>query len=386
MQSSLLRLAGGLAERGVKVDVIIAGKLKGPLLGSVPANVRLISLARSNNPWWHLRRALRSLEQDGNGAEISVPLALRPPRAARYLPSIAHYMESERPDSLIVAGTIFNLVTLWARGFSSHKPRVIVCERNSISAAINTSDGRDQWKWRHAAQLVARTYPMADAIVANSHGVAADLAKSTGLPRDTIDTIYNPIVDDVLTQKAKEPVDHPWFAPGMPPVVLGVGRLHPQKDFPTLIKAFAQVRAQRDARLLIVGQDARIGVREDLISLATRLGVEKDVDMPGFAANPIALMARAGVFVLSSRFEGCPNVLVEAMATGCPVVSTRCPHGPDEILKDGLYGPLVEVGDDTAMAQSISATLEQPPDRKQVLERASDFGFAPAVNQYLALL
>ena len=141
-----------------------------------------------------------------------------------------------------------------------------------------------------------------------------------------------------------------------------------------------------DARLLIVGQDAKIGVREDLISLATDLGVEKDLDMPGFAANPIALMASAGVFVLSSQFEGCPNVLVEAMATGCPVVSTRCPHGPDEILKDGLYGPLVEVGDDKAMAQSISATLDQPPDRKHVQERASDFSFDPAVNQYFALL
>ena len=386
METSMMRLAGGLAARGLKVDVVVADKLKGPGLERAPQNVRLISLARSRVPWWTLWRALRPVEGGATAANRPAPLPIVPPRGVCFLPPLIRYLDRERPDALIAGGTIYNLIALWARRLTGLSMRVVISERNSLSAEISSPVNRGQWHLRHAPQLVASTYPSADAIVANSNGVAADLANCTGLRRDAITTIYNPVVDSVLTEKALTPVAHPWFAPDMPPVVLGVGRLHPQKDFPTLLRAFARVRAWRDARLVILGADAKHGVRAELMSLAASLGVTDDVDMPGFAANPFAFMARAGVFVLSSRNEGCPNVLIEAMACGCPVVSTRCPHGPDEILDDGRYGRLVDVGDDDALAQAIAATLDQRPDRDCLRARAAEFGIDRAVDQYLACL
>jgi glycosyltransferase involved in cell wall biosynthesis len=368
------------------VDVLVAGKLTGDIRENLPENTKPIPLSRSFLPWIPLRRALRCF-QDNAGADNSmVPLPATPPRAVRFLPDLVRYLSRERPDGLIVAGTHYNLIALWAKRLARVQTRVVVSERNSMQEVVKSYENRDDWRWRHTTRLVADAYPSAHAIVANSHGVAADLAHCTGLHVDTIKTIYNPIVSGALEEKALQPVDHPWFAPGMPPVVLGVGRLHPQKDFGTLIKAFARVRSQRDARLIILGDDRGHAMRNDLLSLAENLGVSNDLDLAGFSSNPFSFMAKAAVFVLSSQYEGCPNVLVEALACGCPVVSTRCPHGPDEILEDGKYGTLVEVGDEVAMAEAISATLDTPQDRDFLRERAAQFGFDPAVEQYLACI
>lgn len=383
MQTSLLRLAGGLADRGLRVDVIVAGKLNGPIREAVPHNVRLISLSKSRLPWISLWQALRSFQKDRNHTDKPIPLPFVPPRGVRYLPAVIRYLARERPDSMIVAGTVYNLVALWARKLSGLPMRVVVSERNSISAEISLPENQDEWHWRHARQMVASTYPAADAIVANSEGVSADLSASTGLPRASIKTIYNPIVSEALDEQALEHVDHPWFLPDAPPVILGVGRLHPQKDFATLIRAFARVRAERHVRLVVLGKDVDHGVRDELMALAKSLGVSDDVDLPGFSVNPYSFMANAAVFVLSSKYEGCPNVLVEALACGCPVVSTRCPHGPDEILIDGKFGALVDVGDDEAMADAINATLENPPCQEILYSRAAQFDFNSSVVKYL---
>ena len=141
---------------------------------------------------------------------------------------------------------------------------------------------------------------------------------------------------------------HPWLEAGQPPVILAVGRLSTQKDYPSLIRAFAMVRAKRQARLVILGagrdQHKTEQRQEEIASLARELGVGDDVDAAGFAANPFAYMSRSAVLALSSLYEGLPAVLIQAMACGCPVVSTDCPTGPREILEDGRYGPLVPVG------------------------------------------
>ena len=154
-------------------------------------------------------------------------------------------------------------------------------------------------------------------------------------------------------------------------------------DFPTLLQAFAQVRAQRQARLLLLGEGE---MRRKLEALARELGVDQDVSLPGFASNPFAYMARAAVFVLSSVHEGLPGVLIQALACGCPVVSTNCPGGAAEILEDGRYGRLVPVGDPAAMAQAIISTLDAPPDRELLQKRASLFSVDRAVEQYLDVL
>jgi glycosyltransferase involved in cell wall biosynthesis len=236
-----------------------------------------------------------------------------------------------------------------------------------------------------------RTYAQAEAIVAVSNGVADDLARLTGLPRERVRTVYNPVVGPELARLAAEPVDHPWFRPGQSsPVVLGAGRLSGQKDFPTLVRAFARLRATMPARLVILGSAStpeltakRAG---ELRALAAEKGLVEEVDLPGFVPNPYAYMARSALFVLSSAFEGFGNVLVEAMATGCPVVSTDCPSGPAEILDGGRHGPLVPVGDDAALAAAMARTLAAPPDPAALRRRAAEFTPERATDAYLEAL
>jgi glycosyltransferase involved in cell wall biosynthesis len=230
---------------------------------------------------------------------------------------------------------------------------------------------------------VGRSYLAADGITAVSQGIAEDLVCSFGLPRERVTTIYNPVVTPELLAQAQAPLDHPWFAPDAPPVILGVGRLHPQKDFPTLLRAFARVRAVRVVRLVILGEGEQ---RAALQQLVAELGLTKDVALPGFVGNPFAYMARAGVFVLSSAYEGLPGVLIQALACGCPVVSTDCPSGPGEILEQGAYGPLVGVGDVAALAQAMLALLAHPPAAERLRHRAAEFSLDRAVDRYWRVL
>jgi glycosyltransferase involved in cell wall biosynthesis len=212
------------------------------------------------------------------------------------------------------------------------------------------SRGGNRW-----SPLLARLfYPWSDGIIAVSRGVAKDLTDVTGLPLERIHTIYNPTITPILLEKAKEPIDHPWFKPGELPVILGVGKLYEQKDFPTLLRAFARVRQVKPCRLVILGRGPQ---RQKLNALTRELGLSQEVAMLGFVENPYAYMARAAVFVLSSAWEGLPNALIEAIALETPVVSTNCESGPQEILDHGKYGSLVPVGDSDAMAQAILEVL-----------------------------
>jgi glycosyltransferase involved in cell wall biosynthesis len=200
--------------------------------------------------------------------------------------------------------------------------------------------------------------------------------------------VYNPVVGPDLIAKVREPLAHPWFAPGGPPVILGAGRLDPQKDFVTLIRAFARVRAGRPARLVILGAPSRMqpAYSAELQDLPGTLDVARDVAMPGFVDNPLAFMARSAVFVLSSLYEGLPGVLIQALACGCPVVSTDCPSGPREVLDHGRFGPLVPIGDDEALARAIEAILDDPPPAERLRARAELFSVDRAVDKYLKLL
>jgi glycosyltransferase involved in cell wall biosynthesis len=203
-----------------------------------------------------------------------------------------------------------------------------------------------------------------------------------GLPAQRIATVYNPIVSPKLVDLADAPLDHPWLAPGAPPVVLGVGRLARQKDFATLIRAFKAVRSLRPARLIILGEGQERAKLEALITAERLAG---DVSLQGFEPNPFRYMRRAAVLALSSVHEGLPGVLIQAMACGTPVVSTDCPSGPAEILEDGRWGRLVPVGDADAMAAGIAAALDDPapPD---VAARAAAFSVEAAVSAYLKVL
>jgi glycosyltransferase involved in cell wall biosynthesis len=196
---------------------------------------------------------------------------------------------------------------------------------------------------------------LAGQIVAVSLGAADDFSRMSGIPRDRIKVIYNPVLGPSLYQAAAEPLEHPWFQTGQPPVVLGIGRLTAQKDFPNLIRAFALVRKKRDARLVILGEGEE---RPALKELMRSLDLERHVAMPGVLRNPYAYMKRAALFALSSAWEALPTVLIEALACGCPVASTDCPSGPREILQNGRLGRLVPVGNAETLAEAILAGLQ----------------------------
>lgn len=373
-----LRMAGEFVCRGLAVDLLVC-RPEGELLDAVPAGVRVLPLANTGT----LRERLLALRAAGS----SWPALLRPvllaphaSRALRYLPALVAYLERERPAALLAAKTPVNLMALWARRLSRVPTRLVVTEPAVLSAIARPDRPA---KRRALPALAARFYPEAEAIVAVSGGVADDLSKLTGIARERIRVIHNGVVTADFAARAAEPAPHPWLVDGGAPVLLAVGRLHADKDYPTLLRAFTLLRARCPARLLILGEGPE---RAALEALARELGIATDVALPGFCSNPLAAMARATLLVLSSHFEGFPNVLAEALAVGCPVVSTDCPSGPAEILDHGRYGRLTPVGDAEALARAILATLDAPVDRTALERRGMTFSAAAAAARYLPLL
>jgi len=195
--------------------------------------------------------------------------------------------------------------------------------------------------------------------------------------------IHNPIVSADLFEKQNEAVEHPWFQDSEVPVIIGIGRLHTQKDYETMIRAFSIIRRDRAVNLLILGEGTE---KDRLLDIVKKLDLDDFVEFPGFVSNPHAFIARASVLALSSRWEGFGNVLVEALAAGTPVVSTDCPGGPSEILEEGRLGKLVPVGDIEAFARAIQDTLDDPQDRDKLIDRADDFSIDTITSQYIEIL
>ncbi len=317
---------------------------------------------------------LRELPEGVNVVRLGVQHTLASVRP------LARWLREHRPPVLLVAKDRAGRAALWARRLSGVDTRIAIRLGTNLSAALA---GRG-WLKRITRTLPMRwSYRMAERVIAVSRGVAEDTARVTGLPPERISVAHNPVITPRLLALAEEPVEHPWLGDPEAPVILGAGRLTRQKDFPTLIRAFAQARATRPCRLIILGDG---GQRNELLALAAELGVAGDLDLPGFAANPYAWMRAADLFVLSSRWEGSPNVLTEAMACGTPVVSTDCPSGPRETLQDGRFGPLVPMGDAAALGQAILDTLASPPDATAMRAAVADFAVARSADEYLDIL
>jgi glycosyltransferase involved in cell wall biosynthesis len=383
-----LHLAEAFTARGLAVELVL-GERTGALADDVPRDLPTVELGRAGLLDARLA-ALRAAPGELGLLARPVLLARKPPPTLPFLPGLARYLRQRRPRALLAATPYENLEALRARRLArcSGRTRVVISEHNNI--ARNLLDSKE-WSRRYLAALLRRAYPEAEGIVAVSNGVADQIAATTGLPRDRITTIHNPVVTPALLARAAQPIEEPWLAPGEAPLVMGAGRLVRQKDFPTLIRAFALARARRPAlRLLIAGgADSEANTRArraELMALAASLGVADAVRLPGHLRNPVALMARAALFVLSSRWEGFGNVLVEALACGTPVVSTDCPSGPMEILDDGRWGPLVPVGDDSAIAAAIEQVLDDPLPAEALKARAQEFSVDRAVQRYLEVL
>ena len=292
---------------------------------------------------------------------------------------IAGYIRRERPDVVVSSLYDADEAAVYAVEQTGRTARLVLLLHNSLSRAYTEGEGN-----LDKARLL---YPYSDALVAVSEGVAGEARTVLGVPAERVEVIYNPLPDAQIRRQSQEAVRHPWFGAGAPPVVLTVGRDSHQKDYATLIRAVGAVRRQRCARLVIMGRFSAQS-QADLSGLAQDCGLApgQDLDFVDFDDNPYPYMRRAGLVALSSRFEGLPTVLLEAMACGTPVVSTDTPYGPREILADGKWGPLPPMGDAAGMAQAILKTLQgEHPTAGELRRRAADFATPQAVDAYESL-
>ena len=373
-----LTLAEGLIARGHRVDLLVARFV---LDYPVPAGLRLF------RPWWCVGAAARRCQAQGvRLGRLGVAPTLAkdwrafnghglptPPKQAVYAHMVARYVRAHRPTVLLSATPFADAAALYAAALSQTRLPVVV---NIHSVRFREG---------HRLRMSRALYPQAAALVAVSRGVAEATARTLGLPDAGVATIHNAVSSADVQRLSAAPVEHPWFAEGEMPVVLAVGRDAPQKDYPTLVEAFARVRGALPARLVVLG-DLTDGLRAKLLARARELDVADDVACLGFDANPFRYIRRAAVLALSSRQEGLPTVLVEALACGTPVVSTDAPHGPREILGDGAFGKLVQVGAPAALAEAIQGVLlGDHPSAATLRRRAADFSCESAVQQYLAL-
>lgn len=344
VERMLVNLAYGMWQNKIKVDFIVADKNR-PYLGELPTDISIIEL-KSHDHQQQVTKTAQYLNEHRPSAMLS----------------------AKEPDIAVAEAAIKSSDTackLFIRAVVNHTQRL--AHSNPIK------------RWL-ALREIKRLYAKAHGIIAVSQGVADDLQMILGDTAPVISTANNPVITPSFYDKAKQPVTHPWLVPGAPPVILGVGRISRAKNFPLLIKSFAQLRQQQPCRLIILGS----GKKQDrLLKLAEALGVREDVDLPGYQENPYAFLNKASLFVLSSLWEGSPNVLTEALAAGCPVVSTDCPSGPKETLQNGKFGPLVAMDDVDGLAKAMSETLNQPLPSDVLISATESFTTSNSAKQYL---
>lgn len=344
-ERAMLIFAKGLLDLGHDVDVVLAAS-HGPLRSLVDGRAKLLDLGSS--------------------------------RVITALPRLCAYLLRHRPCLVFSTMSHMNVVTLLSVQLVDRRIPVVVREANVPLSATKRPDTLSE---RTVQRLIPLLYPRAKAVIAVSNVIRDELLSISDRLQEKIAVIPNPVVSPDLFSAAEEPVDHPWFAPGGPPVILSVGRLHPQKDFPTLLRAFAELKKVKDCRLLILGEGDE---RESLEKLASRLNIERETSMPGFVINPFPYMRRAAVFVSSSVYEGMPNSLLQAMALGVPIVATDCKGGAKEVLSDSGLGRIVAAGDHLQMAEAILASIDGKGREAACRFVCEQFGVERSVRSYLA--
>lgn len=355
-----IRIAGAAEQAGMRVE-LWAARGDGELRSQVPPRV----------------------EVRGFGASVGEGYSRAERKAAirGLVPAFASAMAEHRPGIACSAGNHFHHTAVRAHQAARVKSDVRLIGRvsNALPRFSWSPDKLPASLWKRIS--ARRRLAVMDRLVAVSSGLATDLQRQLLIPARKIVVIPNGIDLALAERRAAEPLSYPWFEPGQPPVVLGVGRLVPQKNFDGLIRAFATARSARPMRLIVIGAGPE---RTRLERLARERGIEADVELTGYIENPLPYYARAALFVLPSRWEGMSNALLEAMAVGCPVLATRC-SGSVELLGETLGDRILDVGDEPGLARRIEGLLQGPREGARSRERACAFDLTRTLRAYVDL-
>lgn len=343
-ERAMLMFCRELVQLGLQVDLLTV-RLEGPLRGLIPAEVSIVDLKSK--------------------------------RTSFALPQLVAYLRREKPAALYATIMNANVIAAIAARLACNGTPTVVRESNAPLSSPKSTLAR----WL-TFKIAPYFYRNATGIIAVSEGVAQELAAMAPKIAAKIKVAPTPVISDAVIEQGDERVDHPWFVNHDKPIVLSAARLEQHKGLLTLLHAFSRVRQRRDARLIILGEGSQRG---RIIHEVAALGLQDDVTLLGFTENPFAFMSKADVFVLASEFEGLPNVLVQAMAFGTPIVSTDCKTGPSEILCEGRYGTLVPVGDVRAIADGIEHALTLPRQHEAMAHARTRYGARKAAEEYLAM-
>jgi glycosyltransferase involved in cell wall biosynthesis len=295
------------------------------------------------------------------------------------IPLTAHLRKS-RPQVVLAAMWPLTSAVVLAWVLSGRKGKLFLSDHEHLTSSYI---GRARVKPSYLKNLIRFSYPFASGVIAVSRGVKEDLCDLGNLPEQKVRVIYNPAAIGIASGREVHSSTEQFWGSDVGFHVLTVGRLAPQKDHATLIKAFALLPESLNAKLVILGEGP---LRAELEELVTLLHLTDRVFLPGFMMDTYPWFLSADLFVLSSLWEGFGNVIVEAFECGLPVVSTNCPSGPAEILEDGRFGKLVPANDPLALADAIADSLNMSHDKTALIRRAQDFTVRKISDEYLAYM
>jgi len=347
-ENSMVNLANAIAKSGISVDLLVANAV-GPNLINISKQVNLIDFKKNN-----------------------VSLCLF---------RLIGYLKNNCPGSLLSAMTHVNVIALLANMLTGDSTRVIISVRTYLSASLYKEK---KIKSKIVLFLSKYLYRKANKIIAVSQNVAKDVINLYKLPESMLRTIYNPVLTRELFELAERKINHLWLQEECEyPLILSVGRLEEVKNFELLIKAFAILIKQYSARLLILGEGT---LRPKLEKLINNLNLNDRVALPGYVNNPYVFMKNCSLFVLSSKYDGLPGVLIEALVLSPRIIATDCPGGCCEILDNGRYGKLVAVDSIEGLANAMLEALQNKPKRCNDSILLTKFKPETVVSQYLQVL
>lgn len=291
---------------------------------------------------------------------------------------LAKRIRASKPDVVLTALETLGFAAVLSKKLLGCRVRVVPTVHTMLATLYREVPSAHNRRYRALLKLL---YPRADRIVAVSQGVKRELLELLRVPESKVAVLYNPVVTEQVLEAARQPADHPWFGSGKK-VAVAVGRLTRAKNYPLMLRALAEARKSVDLHLIVLGDGE---LREELEAEARALGVADAVDFHGFVPNPLAYVAAADVFVLSSSWEGLPTVVIEALATGTPIVATDCGTGPREILDNGKWGALVPINDVDLLTSAILKALEGPKS-PAAADSWRRYGMQEAVKAYSELV